>query len=107
MEDLWDKIKRILVALAHFQKRNRLKSYGFPVILATGIFSLILFLPANYTEAIHNETISLLLLILVVTASSWYGGLGPGILATILTVLAIYFIHLRTGLLLEGDVLLS
>ncbi|MBI2022640.1 HAMP domain-containing histidine kinase [Candidatus Daviesbacteria bacterium] len=107
MEEIWDKTKRILVQLAHFQKRNRIKRYGLPLILAVGIFSLIIFLPANFIEVMHNETISLFLLILIVTISSWYGGLGPGVLATILTVPTSYLMHLEMGLPLEGDLLVS
>ncbi|MBI2337936.1 HAMP domain-containing histidine kinase [Candidatus Daviesbacteria bacterium] len=81
--------------LAYFQKRNRLKRYGFSVIVTTLLFSLFILLPKEYLTLINNQTISLLVLILVVTASSWYGGLGPGLLATFLTTFINYFTILK------------
>lgn len=43
------------------------------------------------------------MLILVVTASSWYGGLGPGVLVTVLTGIISYLTFLRVDLPLHSE----
>lgn len=96
--------------LAYFQKRNRLKRYGFSILITASIFSLFILLPKSYFHLINSQTISLLVLILVVTASSWYGGLGPGLLATFLTTAINYFTLLKIDPLSHpetGDLLIS
>lgn len=96
VEKFWFKFKLYLVKLAYLQKRSRTRRYGFSIILITLILLLdIFFLNADYFF-IHSQTIILLVFILVVAASSWYGGLGPGILATV-------FISIINYLLLRGD----
>lgn len=85
MEELWFKFKFYLMKLAHIQRRSRLQRYGFPLVLIATILPLVVFLPKEYFQLINNQTVSLLVLMYVVTLSSWYGGLGPGMLATILT----------------------
>ena len=93
MEDLWDKIKRTLVQFTHFQKRNRIKRYGFPLVLI-----LLVFLVKHYFHPILGDNSAFLLVSFVVAASSWYGGFGPGIFATFLSALAAYFLYLSQDL---------
>lgn len=93
MEDIWDKTKRVLVALAHFQKRNRIKRYGFPLVL---IF--LVFLVKHNFHSILGDNSAFLLVSFVVAASSWYGGFGPGIFATFLSAVAAYFLYLSQDL---------
>ncbi len=98
IEEIWFKVKFYLMKLAYLKKRSRLRRYLLPIILVTIIFPLITSLPKEYFQIINSQTISLLVLILIVTISSWYGGLSPGILATILTAFLSYFTLLREDL---------
>lgn len=94
--------------LAYLQKRNRLRRYGFVVILAALTVPLFIFLPRAYFQLINSQTISFLEFILIVTASSWYGGLGPGIFAAVLVTVINYFTLLRDDLPMHtaaGDLL--
>jgi len=84
-----------LVRFSYLQKRNRLKRYGFVLVSALLVIPLANFLPDSHFLLINSQTISFLGFILVVTVSAWYGGLGPGILATILVSLINYFTILR------------
>lgn len=99
VEELWFRFKFYLMQLANFQKRNRLQRYGFCILLIAVIFPLIIFLPKPYFQLIHSQTVSFLILILIVATSSWYGGLGPGIVATILTSVLNYFLLLKEDFL--------
>ncbi|MDP3948078.1 MAG: HAMP domain-containing sensor histidine kinase [bacterium] len=97
VEKLWFKFKFRLVKLAYLQKRSRTRRYGFSIILITLVLLLdILFLNTDFLF-IHSQAIVLLVFILVVAASSWYGGLGPGILATVF-ISIINYLLLRTDL---------
>lgn len=89
MEEIWDKTKRVLVALAHFQKRNRVKRYGLPILLIE-----LVFLVKHYFHPTLGDNSAFLLVSFVVAASSWYGGLGPGIFATFLSAFSVYFLYL-------------
>lgn len=89
MEEIWDKIKRVLVQLAHFQKRNRIKRYGLPVLLIVFVF-----LVKHYFHTILGDNAAFLLVSFTVAASAWYGGLGPGIFSTFLSAAAVYFLYL-------------
>lgn len=107
MEELWFKFKFFLVQLTHLQKRNRLRRYGFPLVLLALIFPLLIFLPRTYLELINSQTLSFLIFILLVTVASWYGGLGPGLLITILNSVFNYFTVFRedTTRLLSQDLI--
>lgn len=94
-EETWFKVKYYLMKLAYFNKRSRLKRYSFPVILITLLFSLIIFIPINFFQLINSETLSFLIFAFIVIASSWYGGLGPGIFATLLTAVVNYLTLLQ------------
>ena len=89
MEEFWDKTKRSLVRLAHFQKRNRIRRYSLPILLTA-----LVFLTKHYLHPILGEHAAFLLMSSIVTATAWYGGLGPGILATILASAAAYYLYL-------------
>lgn len=112
MEELWFKFKFHLVKLAYFQRRSRLRRYAFALIVVAIIFPLFFFIPKAYFNLINSQTVSLLMFILIVTASSWYGGLGPGILTTIVTSIISHFTilsedfpaHPETGDLLIASV---
>lgn len=92
MNEVWYKIKRILVQLAHFQKRNKIKRYGIPLFLTS-----IIFFVKQYFHAFLGDHAAFLLASFVVAAGSWYGGLGPGILATFLAAFTVYFVYLSNG----------
>lgn len=110
MEEIWPTIKLLLVRFAYFKKRSRINRYGFPVILILIILLISSILPKSYLSFIHVQTLATLLLILVVTTTSWYGGLGPGLLATILTTSLNFFLLLIKDLPthpLTGDFVIS
>lgn len=110
MEELWFKFKFHLVRLAYFKKRNRIKRYGFTLLITALVFPLFIFLPSVYFDLINSQTVTFLVFILVVTASSWYGGLGPGILATILTSFINYLTFLKVDISyhsIVGDLLIT
>ncbi len=90
MEELWVKIKVLLVHLTHFQKRNRIKRYGLPVLLITIVFFL-----KNYFHDVLGHNTAFLMVSFIVAVSSWYGGLRPGIFATLLSATLTYFIFLK------------
>lgn len=89
MEELWDQTKIFLVHFAHFQKRNRMKRYGLPILLI-----IIVAFTKHYFHSFLGDNSAFLLASFIVAMSSWYGGLGPGIFATILSVPTIYLLYL-------------
>lgn len=95
MEELWFKFKLLVVKLTYLQKRNRLRRYGFVIVAIALIFPLFIFIPEEYFDLVNSQTVSFLVFILIVTASSWYGGLGPGVLATLITSVTNYFTLLK------------
>lgn len=110
MAELWFKVKYYLMKFAYLKKRSRLRRYGLPICLVFIVFSLAIFLPNNYFKVINSQTVSLLVLILIVVVSSWYGGLGSGIFATILTSVMNYFTLLKEDLAFHsqtGDLVIT
>lgn len=110
MEEIWPRTKLLLVNLAQSKKRGRIKRYSLPFILILTALITISILSKNYLEFIQAQTLATLLLVLIVTVISWYGGLGPGILATILTTFFNYFLLLNQDLSthpLAGDFIVS
>lgn len=95
MEELWYKIKLYLVKFAYLQKRNRFKRYGFAAVMTALTIPLFIFVPDVYFQLIDSQVISFLTFFLVVTASAWYGGLGPGILSSIFIGVINYFTILK------------
>lgn len=89
MEKAWDTIKRALVQLTHFQKRNRIKRYGIPIFLVILIFFI-----KHYFHPILGDNSAFLLVSFIVAVSSWYGGIGSGVFATALSLSLIYFLYL-------------
>ena len=89
MEQLWGQLKVFLAHMARFKKRNRIKRYGFPVLVVG-----IIFLFKTYFQSFLGHDSAFLMVSFVVAASSWYGGFGPGIFATILSACFVYFIYL-------------
>lgn len=90
MEKAWLKTKNLLINLVHFEKRNKADRYVSPLIIV-----LIGFLIKIYFNELLGEAGAFLLLTFLVTLSSWYGGLGPGLLATFISALANYFLFLN------------
>jgi signal transduction histidine kinase len=90
MESLWDRTKAILVQATHFKKRNRIKRYGLPIILVTGIFLI-----KHFFYGFLGDNSAFLLVSFIVAVSSWYGGLGPGLFATFLSAILTYIVFLQ------------
>ncbi len=95
MEELWFKVKYYLMKFAYLKKRSRLRRYLLPIFLVLGLFYLVSYIPKDYFLLINSQTLSLLIFILIVAICSWYGGLGPGIFATVLTAVVNYFTLLK------------
>ncbi|MBI2443561.1 MAG: HAMP domain-containing histidine kinase [Candidatus Levybacteria bacterium] len=93
MEEIWDKTKIRLVALAHFQKRRRVKRYGFPIVLIS-----LVFLAKQYLHPFLGNNSAFLLVSFVVAASAWYGGLGPGFFATGISTITVYVLYLSNDI---------
>lgn len=92
MQMIWDKIKMVLMQFAHFQKRNGIKRYGFPLLLTLVVFTI-----KGYFHTLLGDSSAFLLGSFIIAASAWYGGLKPGIFATLLTGVATYFVCLPEG----------
>lgn len=80
LERYWNKIKNFSIILTQSHKRTKGARYIFPIVL----LSIVIFVKF-FLDAIIGEKISYHLSILVVILSAWYGGLGPGLIATFLT----------------------
>ena len=76
--------------MARFKKRNKFKRYGLPLVLVGVVFIL-----KTYFQQFLGDNSAFLFVSFVVAASSWYGGFGPGIFATILSAIGTYFLFLR------------
>lgn len=98
VEEMWFRFRFYLMKLAYLKKRGRFRRYTLPVILVAMIFSLVIFSPIDFFQFINSQTLSLLVFISIVAISSWYGGLGPGIFATLLTAIVNFFILLGKDL---------
>ncbi|MCR4305750.1 MAG: HAMP domain-containing histidine kinase [Candidatus Daviesbacteria bacterium] len=110
IERFWFRFKFYLTKFAYLQKRGRLKRYLLPVVLVAVIFPLVIILPKASFQLIHSQAVSLIVFIVIVTASSWYGGLGPGIFATVLTAAVNYQTLLKQDLPFHsqtGDLLIT
>lgn len=104
MEELWYQVKRLLSNFTHFQKRSRLKRYILPLILV-----VIVFLLKHYFHTLLGNNSAFLIVSFIVAASSSYGGLGPGILATLVSATWVYFAYLTADINshpYSGDILL-
>ncbi len=98
VEEMWFRFKFYLMKLSYLKKRGRFRRYTLPVILVAMVFSLVIFPPIDFFQFINSQTLSLLVFISIVAISSWYGGLGPGIFATLLTAIVNFFILLGKDL---------
>ncbi len=95
VEDLWFRVKLFLVRAAYYRKRGRALRYGLPAFLVLLDILLLKNLPSSFFEVIHPDALSFILLIFIATMSAWFGGLGPGLLATILSALVNYSLLLK------------
>ncbi len=99
MLEIWWLRIRTIVNKAVFSKRgNRLVRYGLPLLL-----SLLVFTTKTYILPILGERSPFSLSVLVVILSAFYGGFGPGILATVLGAIFNYFLFLE----LKGEFLIQ
>lgn len=78
--EAWDNFKRYSIRLTSSHKRGKLQRYLFPVLL-TGLIIAAKFFLLTYV----SDYTAYHLLTIVIILSAWYGGLGPGLLATLLT----------------------
>lgn len=95
----------MLSHLTHFQKRNRGKRYGLPILLIVLVFVI-----KHYFHSLLGDNSAFLMVSFIVAASSWHGGLGPGIFATLLTSLVTFFVFLKNDTAkhpLVGDIVLT
>ncbi len=109
IENFWIRIKLSLVRFAYFKKRSRIKRYSFAFSVVLIVFLLILLSPRSLVQIIDNQIEGFVLLIFAVTLVSMYGGLGPGIIATLLTAIFSFFTLLLFDLPthpLAGDILI-
>ncbi len=93
---MWYQTKSFLTQFAYSKKRGRLRRYSFPLLLALAVFTIAVYSENFYVSMVSKEVMAFLLLTLTVTLSSWFGGLGPGIFATVMTASSNYFIFAVT-----------
>lgn len=89
MEEQWYKVKRLFSKFSHFQKRKRYNRYGLPILLV-----IIVFFVKIYLYPILGDASVFLMVSFIVVVSSWYGGLGPGLFATVITAILTFFVFL-------------
>lgn len=89
MEEMWGKIKVLLAKLPQLEKRNRIKRYGLSIFLPI----IIIFAKFIFFNLL-GESATFLLASFAIAISSWYGGWGPGLLATVLTSVLTFFVFL-------------
>lgn len=105
MKELWSNVKILLSHLTHFQKRNRIKRYGLPLLLVS-----LVFLIKHYFHQFLGDNSAFLMVSFIVAASSWYGGFGPGIFATLISAALTFFVFLLPDISyhpLAGDIVLT
>ncbi len=81
-----------------------------PIVLIIFDLLIIRYFPPAYLLFIRADTVDLLLLLFIVTVSAWFGGFGPGILATIITAVLNYYVLLLADLAIHpliGDQLVT
>lgn len=66
-----------------------------PYEIAVGSTIVALFLSLNLEALIHRPTV--ILFLVNVALSTWYGGLRPGVIATALSALAINYFLIQPG----------
>ena len=91
MEDVWNIIKRNVSQLTNFQKRNKVKKLGLPLLLV-----ILLGFIKNFAHPILGDNSAFLLTSFIVAVSAWYGGFSAGIFATIILLPTIYILYLST-----------
>lgn len=103
MQELWFRWKVFSSVLTHFKKQGRVKRYFLPLLL-----TLLIIIPKVLFYDYWGNTSAFLLLTLVVTLSSWFGGMGPGLLATILAAISnIIFFMVKDPQYFLSDFLLT
>lgn len=103
--EIWFRIRILLSHFTHFQKRNRFRRYGLPIILISLVFLL-----KHYFHQLLGDNSAFLLVSFVVAVSSWYGGLGPGIFATSISAILTFFVFLQADIAFHpmlGDFILT
>jgi signal transduction histidine kinase len=75
----WSRLEQFLNKRARYANGHRLSRYGLPIALVS-----IVFLFKITFFALIQQDVPFLLSSLIIIISAWYGGLGPGIIATLL-----------------------
>ena len=89
VDDLWANIKVFLARMARFKKRSIFKRYGLAFFLVVISF----FFKSYFQEFLGHDS-AFLMVSFIVAVSSWYGGFGSGIFATIISAIFVYFTYL-------------
>lgn len=89
MKKIWYRITKYLHRLHVPGNENRVERYGFAIILV-----IIYFLVKTTLIKLWGHDLPFLFALFVVLLSAWFGGFGPGLLATFSTSLIVYFIFL-------------
>lgn len=87
----WQSLKRQSTRFSRPQKRSKLQRYLFPIILVSSIVFASICFKFLVGESIWHA------LPFIIILSAWFGGLGPGFLATILVVALDVFFFLPAG----------
>lgn len=99
MKNIWSTVHKFIDSLAlPGNGQNRLKRYGF-VLLLVGAF----FLLKSTLFAVVGKEVPFLFALFVVISSAWFGGFRPGVFATVLTGALTYFFFLEPKYTFFGE----
>ena len=79
IEAWWFRLKHFINNSFFTNKKGRLKRYGIPIL-----FAIIVLLTKSALLIFFSQDFSFHLIFIAVILSAWYGGLGPGLFATII-----------------------
>jgi signal transduction histidine kinase len=94
---LWEKFKKATAIVTKPHKRRKLDRYSFPILLL-----VIAYLVKSLLNSHLNIITPYLTSTFIVILSAWYGGLGPGILATIIAGFLNNYLFLEPRFTLNG-----
>jgi signal transduction histidine kinase len=98
MKQFFSRIHRLMDSLTLPGNGNRLQRYGFVIVLVI-IFVLI----KTTFSAFIGRDVPFLFGLFIVLISAWYGGFGPGMLATILTGFLNFYFFMEPKFTLFGE----
>lgn len=97
MKDLWPTLHKYLDKLSVPGNGNNFRRYGFVIAL----ISIFVVIKATLSVFIGKD-VPFLFALFIVILSAWFGGFGPGVVATILTGLITYIFFLEPKFTLIG-----